>query len=192
MKQGIKKFTNSTQGGRTKEGQKIGEKFVQDILDLISIENLKINKYKKSFSVKLEESKTSMSPDFIIENMNKNSNYFKDCEFLILESKYKQISGSDWEKIESNFGYHEYFYNKLANFNSKSIVILSGYWRELQKNYIFFMKYFKEKYGEHLIYDFGDSVDEIYRFCNFLNIKIDSNLKEKINTCWKEYKSIPK
>lgn len=102
-----------------------------------------------------------MTPDFIIKKKNEYS-------FILVESKYKQISGSDWEKLESNFGFHDYFYRSLCkNDNFEIVVILSGYWRDCQNNYGIVMNYLKEKYGEHRIYDFGDNVSEIQKFCRF-------------------------
>lgn len=193
MKQGIKKFTSLTQGARTGEGKKIGEDFVKEVLNILLIEDIKSSLNRNMFKAKTVSKKTppSMTPDFVIRNTSKEGADSK--KYLILESKYKQISGSDWEKIESNFGYHEYFYNELCNLDSKTIVILSGYWRELQKrHYESLISYFKKTYGENCIFDFGDSVDEIYRFAKFLGYDLSGDVKIKIEKCYKKFQEKPK
>lgn len=188
MKQGIKKFTAETQGARTKEGQKTGEHFIIDVLNILKIENLSETEFKKKIfnhtyiDVNGTVRKSGMSPDFIIKNTSD-----KKVDYIFLESKYKQISGSDWEKIESNFGFHEYFYNELVGIKSKTIVILSGYWEQCQNQYHHFMNYFNKKYGPESIYDFGRGTDEIYRFANFLNIKLSKEQKIAIVNCWAKW-----
>ncbi len=200
MKQGLSKFESKTQGGRMTQGGKKGENYITEILKILNIETFKnIDDKAKNGTIKYflkEEEKNNyfnkendnifMTPDFIIKNPNNSFLDSSKFKWIFLESKYKQIPGSDWEKLESNFGYHEYFYNNLLNCNSKTIVILSGFWKKLQKSYPVFMNYFKEKYGENVIFDFGLSCDEILRFANLLGVDISAQQREQIEELWKK------
>ncbi len=187
MKQGKKKFDETSQGARARQGQLCGEEFIEEILKILGITNIK-KKIKKKFEAVVEGIKSKMVPDFIVEPSNTSKDEFGDIDFLFLESKFKQIAGSDWEKIESNFGFHEYFYNDLCGANSKTIVILSGYWKELQKNYHCFYQYFQQKYGKNSIFDFGESVDEIFRFAKLMDVNITDEMRVKIEKLWKDSK----
>ncbi len=201
MKHGLSNFSAETQGGRTTQGQKKGENYITEILKILNIEIFKnIDKKAKgknmNYFLKEEEKndlcankdKIYMTPDFIIKNPNNSFLDSSKFKWIFLESKYKQINGSDWEKLESNFGYHEYFYNNLLNCNSKTIVILSGFWKKLQKPYPVFVNYFKEKYGENTLFDFGLSIDEILRFANFLGVDINAQQHEQIEELWEKHK----
>ena len=180
MKQGLKKFQGDTQGKRATQGQKVGEKFVKDILEILKINIIE----PKQYSAIINTIKTSMKPDFIVKPSHTSIEIFGNIDYIFLESKFKQIAGSDWEKIESNFGFHNFFYNQLCNINIQTIVILSGFWKKLQKNYYHFMYYFKRIYGENIIFDFGDSVDEIYRFAEFMDISLTNEQKNNIINIW--------
>lgn len=182
MKQGLKKFQGNTQGERATQGQKVGEKFVQEILNILNIKTIESKKYNAIINAVV----TGMKPDFIIQPSQTSLNEFGNIEYIFLESKFKQIQGSDWEKIESNFGYHEFFYNTLCKENIKTIVILSGFWKKLQKNYFHFMHYFKQKYGKNVIFDFGESINEIFRFASFMDIILNNQLKSEIIKIWEK------
>lgn len=188
MRQGLKKFNSETQGARTSEGKKEGENYIKDILNIANIdyyygdELLPI--FKEIRKQKDKECQYNMTPDFLLKQKYDGYN-------IILESKYKQIQGSDWEKIESNFGFHNYYWNNTCKFKSKTIVILSGFWKDLQKTlYDYFVDYLKKIYGENSIFDFGLSVDEILRFFKFLNVDINNSMKDKIKKKFIEHKNI--
>lgn len=182
MKQGLKKFDGNTQGERATQGQKVGENFIKSVLDILGISILE----NKSYIGVVNKISTSMKPDFIIKPSKRAIVEFGNIDFLFLESKFKQIQGSDWEKIESNFGYHEFFYNDLCGIKIKTIVILSGFWKKLQKNYNHFIYYFKYRYGENVIFDFGESIEEIFRFAKLMNIDISNKQNLKLKKIWDE------
>ncbi|WP_036452463.1 hypothetical protein [Mycoplasma buteonis] len=191
MKQGLKKFSGKTQGGRTKEGQKIGENFIKEVLEVLQIEDLKLSLFKKRFIYENGiDYKTSQYPDFIIANSKTGSKLYKNVKYFFLESKFKQISGSDWEKLECNFGYHDFFYNDLLNLQVKTIVILTGYWKELEKKYPLFMYYFKQKYGKECIFDFGSNVKEIFRFAKFLNVECTEEIQSQLIKIYNKYQNL--
>lgn len=209
MKQGIEKFTAETQGARANEGKKVGETFISEILKILGITELKqllvnlkqeAKHYKKNTNVykKLQEeikaleqeikfvpvnpkNKYHMTPDFIIKNKIA-------IGYLLLESKFKQIPGSDWEKLENNWGFHNYYYRNICGKETNTIVILVGFWRKLQKNlYPIFIEYVHNKYGMDALFDFGDSVNEIYRFAEFYQIELTDSQKTQIINLWNNY-----
>ncbi|MFV8413898.1 hypothetical protein ACNQ1O_00835 [Mycoplasma sp. B6188] len=185
MRQGLKKFDASTQGGRTRQGALIGENYVSEILEVLGIKNIK-EEFGKRIYYKELTYKTSLEPDFIVEN---TGTAYKDKEYIFIESKFKQISGSDWEKIESNFGFHDWFYNRLAKISCKTIVILSGYWKELENKYPLLMVYFKEYYGKETIFDFAFK-KEIERFAKFMNVPWTSEVDNKVSVIYNKYQKI--
>ncbi|OAB48992.1 hypothetical protein [Mycoplasmopsis gallinarum] len=193
MKNGLLNLGEGLQGNKANKTGKIGETFIKEILDILKIENC-IEELKDKFSTRIEENnkKIKHTPDFVIRNSEIGKNIFYKKEYLILESKYKQTEGSDWEKIESNFGYHEFYYNNIANISSKTVVILTGFWSELQNNYWVFMEYFKNIYGSYRIFDFGYSTKEIFRFANLMEVNLTDNQKEKITETWQKYKNLAK
>ncbi|SJZ53507.1 hypothetical protein [Mycoplasmopsis verecunda] len=189
MRQGLKKFKSETQGARTREGALIGENFVRDILEAFGIEDLSKTQFQKQFYYETITIRTSLKPDFIINNSSTGKNIYKGVDYLFIESKFKQISGSDWEKLESNFGFHDWFYNELCNVKCKTIVILTGYWSILERKYPLFMNYFKLKYGKETIFDFA-SQPEIKRFARFLNVDWTDELDKKVSEIYNKYQQI--
>ena len=133
------------------------------------------NEYKDRIAISNPNLTIKMTPDFIVRRFNDPNK-----DLIILESKYKQIPGSDWEKIESNWGFHKYYYAILCNINTiRIIVILTGFWRECFKQYDVYMQYAKEKYGDSAIFDFG-VLDDIYRFAKYMNVNLTEERKEQI------------
>ncbi|MGZ9762385.1 hypothetical protein ACXYRQ_02840 [Mycoplasma sp. 394] len=186
----MKKFTGWSQGTRAVEGKKEGENFLKNILNILNIQTLQLTPGNKFHSVKSElEPNNYMSPDFVINCPNTFKIKFKNRpQYLFLESKFKQINGSDWEKLESNFGYHHHFYNKLSelfdqDIRIQTIVILVGFWKILQKNYWNFIDYYKSTYGEFVIFDFGFKED-IYTFARLMDIKLNKEQEQKIEEAW--------
>ncbi|MHA3826116.1 hypothetical protein [Mycoplasma sp. BRA285] len=186
MKQGLKKFDALTQGARTRQGALVGETYILEILDALNIENIKGTKMDKRITYNELTYKTSLEPDFIVLNPKVA---YKDKDYIFIESKFKQISGSDWEKLESNFGFHDWFYNQLTKINCKTVVILSGFWKELENKYRLFMVYFKEKYGNETIFDFA-SKKEIERFARFMKVKWTPEIDNQVSAIFNKYQKI--
>lgn len=173
-------FDGETQGGKSNQGGKEGEYFVKNILQILKIRDYK-SEPEWNFKPINKEFKTKMSPDFVVKRLNSD-------EYIMIECKFKQIEGSDWEKLENNWGFHEYYYRTICGYRTfRVVVVLIGFWEEKAKNiYPLLLEYAKTRYGRESIFDFGKSVDEIIRFANFININVSEKQQAEIFNLWRE------